>query len=69
MLTCQEFVELATDYLEGAVPPHRHREVREHLADCVDCLRYLGQVQLTTRLLARLAVGPGVDSAGDGLGR
>lgn len=54
MLTCRELVELVTDYLEGALPEDREREVRDHLLDCVGCLRYLGQVQLTSRLLATL---------------
>ena len=53
-MDCQELVELVTDYLEGALPPRRAREVEEHLQDCVDCLRYLGQMQLTARLLGRL---------------
>ena len=53
-LNCQELVELVTDYLEGALPPARHAELREHLVDCDDCLRYVGQIQLTVRLLARL---------------
>ena len=55
-MTCQELVELVTDYLEGALPPERTRDVEEHLSDCVDCLRYLDQMQLTRRLLAQLAV-------------
>jgi anti-sigma factor RsiW len=54
VLACQELVELVTDYLEGALSPDRHREVHEHLLECADCLRYLGQVQLTSRLLAQL---------------
>jgi anti-sigma factor RsiW len=54
VLACQELVELVTDYLEGALPPDRTREVHEHLRECADCLRYLGQVQLTSRLLAQL---------------
>jgi anti-sigma factor RsiW len=54
VLACRELVELVTDYLEGALPPDRHREVHEHLHECADCLRYLGQVQLTSRLLAQL---------------
>jgi anti-sigma factor RsiW len=54
VLACRELVELVTDYLEGALPPDRHREVHEHLLECADCLRYLGQVQLTSRLLAQL---------------
>jgi predicted anti-sigma-YlaC factor YlaD len=52
---CQELVELVTDFLEGALPDEQATAVREHLADCVDCLRYLGQMQLTARLLARLS--------------
>ena len=54
MLACQELVELVTEYLEGALSPGRHREVHDHLLECADCLRYLGQVQLTSRLLAQL---------------
>jgi anti-sigma factor RsiW len=54
VLACQELVELVTDYLEGALSPDRYLEVHEHLRECADCLRYLGQVQLTSRLLAQL---------------
>ncbi len=54
MLACQEVVELVTDYVEGALPTERHREVHDHLLGCADCLRYLGQLQLTSRLLASL---------------
>jgi hypothetical protein len=54
-LCCQELVELVTDYLERALPPVRQAELREHLVDCDDCLRYVGQIQLTARLLATLA--------------
>ena len=53
-MNCRELVELVTDLVEGALPPERVREVRDHLADCVDCLRYFGQMQLTRRLLAQL---------------
>ena len=53
-MTCQELVELVTDYVEGALPGDRADEVRAHLRECVDCLRYLGQMQLTARLLGRL---------------
>ena len=53
-MTCQELVELVTDYLEGTLPWGRTEEVLDHLRECVDCLRYLGQIQLTSQLLARL---------------
>jgi len=54
VLACQELVELVTEYLEGALSPDRHREMHDHLLECADCLRYLGQLQLTSRLLAQL---------------
>jgi predicted anti-sigma-YlaC factor YlaD len=53
-MDCQELVELVTDYLEGALPEDRAGEVEGHLRECVDCLRYLGQIQLTARVLGRL---------------
>ena len=54
MISCRELVELVTDYLEGVLPADRQRDVHDHLLDCADCLRYLGQIQVTTRLLAHL---------------
>jgi hypothetical protein len=54
VLTCRELVELVTDYLEGALAARRQQEVHEHLLGCADCLRYVGQIQLTSRLLSEL---------------
>jgi predicted anti-sigma-YlaC factor YlaD len=54
-MDCRELVELVTDYLEGALPGAHADEVEAHLRECVDCLRYLGQIQLTARLLNRLS--------------
>ena len=54
-MDCQELVELVTDYLEGALAEARALEVERHLQECVDCLRYLGQIQLTARLLHHLS--------------
>jgi len=56
-MDCQELVELVTDYLEGALPDTSAGEVEAHLRECLDCLRYLGQIQLTARLLRRLKAG------------
>jgi anti-sigma factor RsiW len=52
---CQELVELVTDYVEGALTDERAEAVRAHVQECVDCLRYLGQMQLTARLLGLLS--------------
>ncbi len=54
-MDCRELVELVTDYLEGALPEAHTDELKAHLRECVDCLRYLGQIQLTARLLNRLS--------------
>ena len=52
ILTCQELVELITDYLEGALDAGQHAAVARHLSECDGCLRYASQLQQTVRLLA-----------------
>jgi anti-sigma factor RsiW len=54
MLTCQELVELITDYVEGALDKQRYSEVARHLSECDDCLRYVAQLQQTERVLATM---------------
>jgi anti-sigma factor RsiW len=49
-LSCQELVELVTDYLEGALSPAEVRRFEEHIAACVDCTRYLEQLRTTIRI-------------------
>ncbi len=44
-LTCQEFVELVTDYLEDALDPPARARFEVHLIDCPDCPVYLRQMQ------------------------
>jgi anti-sigma factor RsiW len=53
-LTCQEFVELVTEYLEGAMSPDEERRFAAHLDDCDYCLEYLAQMRQTIRVLGRL---------------
>jgi anti-sigma factor RsiW len=40
-LVCREFVELVTDYLEGALPEHERVRFEAHLAECDGCAGYL----------------------------
>ena len=40
-LVCREFVELVTDYLEGALPEHERARFEAHLAECDGCAGYL----------------------------
>ena len=54
-LTCQELVELVTDYLEGSLPPVQVARFERHLEDCDDCPMYVDQLRMTIRLTGRLA--------------
>lgn len=56
-LSCQEIVELVTDYLEGALEPEEHERVQQHLADCTKCDAYLDQIRTTIRLVGRVDAG------------
>jgi anti-sigma factor RsiW len=40
-LVCREFVELVTDYLEGALPEAERARFEAHLAECDGCTGYL----------------------------
>jgi anti-sigma factor RsiW len=40
-LVCREFVELVTDYLEGALPESERIRFEAHLAECDGCTGYL----------------------------
>jgi anti-sigma factor RsiW len=53
-LTCQELVEVVTDYLEGRMPAERRLLFEEHLAFCDGCQTYLEQMQETIRLTGTL---------------
>jgi len=62
-LSCQELVELVTDYLEDALPDSERARFEEHLAGCEGCSNYLQQMQHTIRLVGRLTedtIEPGV---------
>jgi anti-sigma factor RsiW len=50
-LSCQELVELVTDYLEDALPPGQRARFEEHLETCGGCRAYLEQMRVTTRLV------------------
>ena len=51
-IICRQFVEVATDYLEGAVRDEDLELVEEHLAMCDWCRDYLGQIETTARVVA-----------------
>ena len=53
-VTCQQFVELVTDYFEGAMAPRTLGQVEEHLVMCDWCVAYVAQMQTTVDSLANL---------------
>ena len=62
-MTCQELVELVTDYLEGALDEVDHARFEEHIDLCPMCQVHLEQLRMTIRELGRLRerdIDPGV---------
>jgi predicted anti-sigma-YlaC factor YlaD len=53
-VTCQQFVELITDYFEGALSPPTHSRVEEHLLMCDWCVTYADQIEATAGALHEL---------------
>jgi anti-sigma factor RsiW len=56
-LDCEEFVELVTAFLDGALDPATERRFIDHLALCDGCDRYLDQFRRTVRELGELPPG------------
>ena len=60
-LSCQELVELVTDYLEGALAPEERERFDAHVAGCPGCDLYIEQMRTTlalTRATAELEQRP-----------
>jgi anti-sigma factor RsiW len=53
-LTCQQAVELVTDYLEGRLGRRQRRRFERHLRGCDNCGRYLDQIRETIRLAGQI---------------
>lgn len=54
-MSCQQFVEIVTDYLERQLDEARRLWTDEHLAECDACRNYLEQMRLTIAALRGLA--------------
>jgi anti-sigma factor RsiW len=55
-LTCQQMVELVTDYLEGRLGWRDRRRVAKHLEACDACVWYIAQMRETLDLLGTVPV-------------
>jgi anti-sigma factor RsiW len=53
-LSCQELVELVTDYLEGALGEEERARFDDHLCVCEGCAVYVAQIEATVRVSGRL---------------
>lgn len=55
-LVCAEFVEIVTNYLEGALPVRDRERFEHHFDACPHCAQYLAQLGETIDLAGRLTV-------------
>ena len=53
-ITCQQLVELITDYLEDRLPVDERLLFEEHLAFCTWCVTYLDQMRQTIEVAGTL---------------
>jgi anti-sigma factor RsiW len=49
-ITCQQLVELVTDYLDGALTSSDRERFERHLTACPGCTAYVEQIRETVRL-------------------
>ncbi|HLL80979.1 MAG TPA: anti-sigma factor [Ktedonobacteraceae bacterium] len=53
-ISCQEFVEMVTDYLENVLLPEARKQFVEHKEACPGCETYLEQIQQTITTLRKI---------------
>ena len=54
-VTCREFVEVLTDYLDGVLTAEERAEIERHIVICRGCTNYVEQFRSTIDLLGRIA--------------
>jgi hypothetical protein len=63
-VTCQQFVELVTDYFERALTPRTLGHMEEHLVMCDWCVTYVEQMKTTIESLRDLRQRPSAQPGG-----
>ena len=53
-MTCEQFVELVTEYLEDAMDADTRQRFEEHLALCPGCVTYVDQIREIVRQAGQL---------------
>ena len=55
-LTCEQLVELVTEYLEGGLADADRERFEEHVIVCGGCANYVDQIRTTIELTGRVKV-------------
>ena len=53
-ISCQELVEIVTDYLEGALDPELQARFEYHLTLCDGCVWYVDQIRMVADAVGRV---------------
>jgi primosomal protein N'' len=53
-ISCQQVVELVTDYLEDAMTPEEVARFEHHLTLCEGCVFYVEQIRMTIEAVGRI---------------
>jgi anti-sigma factor RsiW len=54
-MTCQELVELITEYLDGTLPESDRSRFDAHVRTCSGCEAYIEQMRMTIGMLGKLS--------------
>ncbi len=55
-LTCEELVEIVTEYLENGMTDAERSRFEEHVAVCEGCANHLDQIRVTIEVAGRVTV-------------
>jgi Putative zinc-finger len=53
--TCREIVDLASEYIEGALTPSQMTQFELHLNFCEGCVTFVDQIRATATMAGRLS--------------
>lgn len=53
-MSCQELIELVTEYFEGTLSAADRTRFEEHLAGCSGCRHYVDQMHQTIQLVGKI---------------
>ena len=63
MLSCKEITENANEYLEKDLPFFVRLKFKMHLKMCINCQRYVDQLQMTIQILGQMKKAETADDA------